>query len=307
MRKRTTVPEFEAEWEEQISLGIKELLETKHLYQSIRLSDPTDLLSNATDGIAARSEDSFSKEQITWACGPWSVSGPSDHSYLGRGLPEGGPPTRPRVNPQLPDLKIFCGHCDRAEAHNPVSAKQCVPEGRWSAASSKVIQLFAASYLCQSCKNFPEVFLIRREDLKLTLSGRSPIERVAAPSFPPFLQDYYSEAVIAANCGYTRMSIFGLRTVIEQWARAVTQLAGRVDGSVLLQGYMDLLPAEFRSLYPSLAALYERLSADMHGAEGDSALCEQARREIESHFSALRSLPSVASRIRAALSLKRKP
>lgn len=124
------------------------------------------------------------------------------------------------------------------------------------------------------------------------------------PSIPLFLENYYSDAVIAFNCGFVRMGIFGLRTVIEQWARAATGITEKLDGSKIFDRYSNLLPAGFSSLYPSLGALYFDLSADIHGAVGEQALFERAHKEIESHFGALRTLSNLNPAISAALSRK---
>ena len=77
-------------------------------------------------------------------------------------------------------MKLFCEQCGRTEAFNSVSAQDFLTRGElfnnikfWQRDS---IQTYVLSFLCQSCKSVPEVFLVRRKREKLTLCGRAPIE-----------------------------------------------------------------------------------------------------------------------------------
>jgi hypothetical protein len=89
------------------------------------------------------------------------------------------------------------------------------------------------------------------------------------------------------------MGVFGLRTVIEQWARCATGITERIEGSELFEKYSARLPPGFSSLYPSLGALYSDLSADIHGAIGNAELFERAKEDIKRHFGALSSLATL--------------
>jgi hypothetical protein len=87
-------------------------------------------------------------------------------------------------------------------------------------ASSVAVQIFFLAYECQSCKSFPEVFMIRREKMKLTPSGRTPIEKVEIPKFIPKAQrEFFSDAIIAFNSGQILAGKFLLRTFVEQYVR----------------------------------------------------------------------------------------
>jgi len=205
------------------------------------------------------------------------------------GLPVEG--VTPPIKFQPPDVKLFCQSCDRIEAFNNISSEDFLRRDQPSrpfAVSGQTIQLFVFSFLCQSCKAIPEVFLVRREGLKLMNSGRSPIEHVGEPlAIHKSVRRFYRDAVVAHQSGQTLAGIFFLRTLIEQWARSA--VAGSdLPADKALDAYMRTLPEDFKARFPSLPSLYAELSADMHAALGDKNLFEKACAAIVKHFKARR-------------------
>jgi hypothetical protein len=278
-----------------LSNAVKELLENKHLYQSVTVD-----MTKADADLVSRMAD-----PRMWG----HVLQQSNHLQTGNWIAverslEYGQQVQARF--YVPDVKLYCGNtkCRRLEAfnlvsvesflersHNPVSRQVTVTFG------NPVVQLFAISFLCQSCKLIPEAFLIRRVGNKLTLCGRAPMEHVAVPSpIPKEIEKFYSGAVIAHQSGQTLAGIFMFRTLIEQWARSkVQQSYDRADE--LIDAYMETLPGDFKGRFESMRALYGDLSADMHGAIGSAELFARADSEIVKHFEArkLFGLPMEAS------------
>jgi hypothetical protein len=280
---------------EAIRGSLKTLLETKHLYQYV-LVPLAELMAKIPDNL----EYGVVRREASKAImGLWFAAPPQKNSQQ---LPPRGRHESGKGNLVFfaPSVRLYCGRCKRAEPHD------C--EDTYSSETS-----YFLVYRCLGCRQGRVTFLVEREDLsvetpsrRLKLSGRYPFEQFAEFNLlPPFLAKYYSDAAIAFNSGFVGMGIFGLRTVIEQWARAVTGITTKVDGTELFDEYAKILPQGFSSLYPSLGAMYSALSADMHGAVGDSTLFESARADINKHFGALRSLSSPASQITLALSRKK--
>jgi hypothetical protein len=146
----------------------------------------------------------------------------------------------------------------------------------------------------------PEVFLIRRVGDKLTLCGRAPMEVAPAPKvIPKTIRHFYCGAVVAYQSGQTLAAIFMLRTVIEQWARSQLQKPPE-QGDNLMDEYMGSLPKDFNDRFPSMRALYDDLSADMHGAVGSAELFVRAPEQIVEHFDARRIYKLPDSRGNAA-------
>jgi hypothetical protein len=272
---------------ELIPAAIKELLEKKHLYQSVTL-DPRGLL----DHIGNLAKEIKIIENIGW------VIPDEDHpSATTSGAVVAVQDAQFAVWLKAPDVKLFCEKCERVEAFNSVATHILVSsvgdnflavQGSVGA-NSLAVQVFAFSFLCQSCKSVPEVFLVRRTGLKLTLCGRAPIEHVEVPSFiPKQIQSFFRGGILAFQSGQILAGNFMLRTVIEQWARIATHLESADQADRILDSYMDSLPNDFKDRFPSMRELYDVLSADIHGAVGSSELFERAQKEIVQHFDARR-------------------
>lgn len=275
---------------EKISLAIKNLLETKHLYQSVRILSDEDIKKIISSNSGQFSSPLIDIEYVNMYNGPWHVHQPSQE-WKG---PIALISMKYRVlSFQIPHLKLFCKKCDRVEAFNCLNGEDTLDFGKDGA--SKLIgkdnnhtQIFVFSFLCQSCKHIPEVFLVRREGTKLTLSGRSPMEHVEVPRvIPKQLSRFFSGAIVAHQSGETLAGTFLLRVLIEQWVVSQSKIDNlRVDTAI--EKYMDSLPEDFKGRCYSLRSLYENLSIDIHTAKGSAELFESAKQQIIEHFDARR-------------------
>ncbi len=188
-----------------------------------------------------------------------------------------------------PDVKLFCTTCNRVEAFNAVSAEDFSGRGlsddnKGHLVARQVVQIFAFSYLCQSCKEVPEVFLVRRQGSKLTNVGRSPIEHVdVPPDIPKHVMRFFGGAIVAHQSGQTLAGLFLLRTLLEQFARATTD-SKATNADEVMEAYMATLPPDFRSRFPSMRDLYGELSVDLHTATGSAELFDSTRDRIAQHF-----------------------
>ena len=267
-------------FERMIQSSMKELFETKHLYQSVRYNLDS-IREHAPEGWRepARTRIWHSFKMI--AKGEWLVKNP-----FGRQLQLNTEEIF--VMLEFPSVKLNCSICDRIEAYNFIggtSTDYITASGE--AQNSETIQQFAVTYQCQSCKDHPEVFLVRREGCKVTLCGRSPIEIIETPKhIPHSVQEYYTSAIISRNSGFTLAGIFYLRTLIEQWIYSLDPSQNKIDEAI--EWYMASLPPDFKSRFKSIKELYGELSADIHSAEGSKELFVQAISDIEAHFDARR-------------------
>jgi len=266
----------------QVVESIKELLEEKHLYQSSKVALDIPLVDLSAFNSAMRSY--LENELAKLPGGFWFISDKADKTpplSVGFG-----------IHFETPDVKLFCETCQRTEAFNSVSSLDVSVRGSLEeslSSTGEIVQIFALSFRCQSCKGPPEVFLIRRAGNRLTLSGRAPIEHIEVPStIPKSIYRWYSGAVVAHQSGQTLAGLFLLRTLIEQWVRVVTQATQDTAADAAIEAYMDGLPSDFRARFPSLRELYSEISADIHAAKGASDLFESALERIARHFEARR-------------------
>ena len=265
-------PEWFFKTQEIFTFELKRLLETKHLYQNVTIFLDIGLFPDAAE--AWKAEVAKAK---------WGID---DNAIA--------PSSRPTMDLMLlvPDVKLFCGECQRIEAFNSISSQEITgrstEEPDIIIKRKEAVQVFFLSFLCQSCKQIPEVFLVRRQGLKLTLCGRAPMEVADVPSFiPKSVRQYYSGALIAHQSGQTLAGLFLLRTLIEQWARSKLESPSERADEVM-DKYMATLPSDFKSRFRSMRSLYDELSADIHAATGSGELFDKALKEITEHFDARR-------------------
>jgi hypothetical protein len=270
------INQWQRSFEQRITLAMKTLLEAKHLYQSITL-EYEDLFDIIGEIIGEKPLEDIKASFSESIQAIWFPIDRVNPNYITAGS---------RPSPfcfKTPDIKLFCHTCERVEPANSISStdffqRESTP--RYFLTFGRRVQVFVFSFLCQSCKSIPEVFLVRRQGLKLTHSGRSPIEHIDVPRvIQNPVKGYYSGAVLAHQSGQTRAGIFLLRTVIEQWARFLMPDAPR-DADKLLDAYMGTLPDDFKARFASFRSLYENLSDDMHVARGNADLFERAPSKI---------------------------
>ncbi|MBI2815938.1 MAG: hypothetical protein HYX72_03265 [Acidobacteria bacterium] len=268
---------------------LKDLLESKHLYQGV-LIDHTALSKDYSNLLQNPGEDlwRFQIDVSQLLLNDWVVIDNSKRTPKAVGVPAA---SKENLAFKVPDVKLFCRECDRIEAYNSISPDDIPQYTRSSqplGIGNRRVQVFVMSFLCQSCKTVPEVFLIRRKGSRVTICGRAPMEAVAVPgAIPKSVHRFYSGAVVAHQSGQTLAGLFLFRTLVEQWARGqMSEPPNQADQ--VLDRYMATLPDDFKSRFPSLRALYAELSADIHSASGSEELFGKAGQQIVEHFEARR-------------------
>lgn len=292
-----------------IESAFKELLETKHLYQSVVLD---------ADKIVAASFVFPPGTQL--AASPTQYRNPlreaAGKRWLCRQSPEGKAAyeqhsAQESLSAQLifdvpSGLMIFCESCDQRLPFNVTSVVDVlhVPSVQISPASMMTAkqerqmieavvahhaeQAFVITMLCQRCKKIPEVFLVRRPGvypLKIQLCGRQPMEHIEVPAALPKPEAIlFRRALISYNSGFYLAALSYLRAFIEQFARRVTGIADRKTGEEILSAYASKLPEKLRDEMPSLRDWYEQISEPLHSAKEDAAVFEKAKEAVLRHF-----------------------
>lgn len=266
-----------------IQSGVRELLETKHLYQSVNI-DVTAITKKILEPLRDNPNLTIHFSSVSrWT---WKLNGEVD---LMERL------TNPAMSPApreflwtAPDIKTYCQHCNRIEPFNLDSSQTILPRSggvkEYFEPKGKV-QIYSLSYLCQSCKLVPEVFTLRRIGSKLQLCGRAPMEAVSVPKYiPTEISKYFSGAQVAFQSGQTLAGLFMLRTTCEQWVRGYANENDKAD--VALERYAESLPTDFSDRFPSLKAVYGKLSDALHRVEENEELFHSMSQAICEHFEA---------------------
>jgi hypothetical protein len=190
---------------------------------------------------------------------------------------------------ELPTINTFCDTCQSTPPFNPIVKQSHVLYG------PEQNDGYLLSYQCQQCKGPLIHFMVRRENLKLRITGRDPLEILPTPKvLPKTVSKYYSHAQIAHHAGQTLAGLFLLRVFVEQYWRqipAVQELLktdARATGERQGEAYQADLPKDFKERFPSLKDVYGQLSAALHAADANAALFDEACAKVLEHFDARR-------------------
>jgi hypothetical protein len=219
----------------------------------------------------------------------WRIENPSQRR--GGFLPSQSDDLEVPISFTPPTIKVFCHVCQDVEPYNFEYGTDILEEFRGieNRETQTTEQVFAIAYQCQGCKSLPEVFMVRRQGMKLILSGRTPIEQVPIPNYlPKEERKYFSDAVVAYNSGQVLAGNFLLRVFIEQYVRSVCDNPHCQDIDALFNEYNTKLPEDFKQRFPSLRHVYDRLSDDIHRATASEECFVESKKDLEAHFDARR-------------------
>jgi hypothetical protein len=274
-----------------ISQAFRSLLNTKHLYQSVEIAERSVRQAIAKAVLSYQQSTSIvidrpkhEKETLN----------PLSAGWVPMWIPAPGPIQPPPSYPhgvtvfELPTVETFCELCKKDQPFNPRPMQTGLLFHEPSGKSQE--QVFGLAYICQGCKRFELSFMVTRTGLKLILSGRSVMEGVQVPRYVDrAVARFYSGAVIAYDCNQVLAALFMLRTLIEQYMRLTLLPATFETADDLCDGYNATLDVSFKGIFPSLPAIYSKISAAIHEAREDEDLFESQLKEIEKHFRAKKS------------------
>lgn len=274
---------------------LKLLLETKHLYQKLSI-EPKEILAKLREGLASMVGEKGEFDRFVGKVLSGRLALADKQLFDASGQ-------IPIVCLIVGNVKLFCSKCNTREAFRPIWFSEITQSllenqlhplapitqdrsAKYKIAFRATFQLFSLVYQCQHCEGHPEVFLVKRDGLDLSIDGRSPIEHVELPSFiPKEEKHWFRDAVVAFQSGKILAGLFYLRTFIEQFARRKTNTQNdKKTGDEILSAYAKTISENLRETMPSLAEWYDKLSAALHTAKEDSELFESAREKIEEHF-----------------------
>lgn len=306
---------------------IKNLLETKHLYQSVRID--TSIVGKMINEAENSSEMQrqikiiVSRSKVAQGTSPfssqsiinqnlnkyrkniqdtanailynfWSFSTDEcDQLIRAKGDKLADNPT----HFTLPTISVACTHCGATlPAHNSGfrGLKEDIQTISFPDFSNKEqpLQTFVFPYQCQSCKKEPLIFLVHRKGNKLTLVGRNHFETVYVPKAIPDQESaYFSDAIVAYNTGNVLAGLFLLRVTIEQYMRRVLGTFQKISGDELASQYASYLDDEFPTKFPSLKKIYEELSVFLHSADKKEVQFVKSKNDIIKHFELIQHLP----------------
>jgi hypothetical protein len=322
------------EFEQNLGNILLETLSTNHLFQSstIDITKLTEEIDKATPTIASRASGGggyirISKEasdqmvnqyrnelraqlrrmEVT----PWNLLTPHQGKELSNqwGL-------KPRIDFDqvfctLPRFIRACPQCKRNDSPFKLDATEGDPIitfTRKISKNGKRIQIWLLTFQCQSCDGEPLHIMLRREGLKISITGRSLFEVVAVPRcIPESVTIYYRESIIARNAGKHLAATLYLRVLLEVHMRNVSKSVDRIRGDDLCRLYGRHLDPEFPKKFANLGECYEKLSAAIHKGEEDPENFAFCLNHTIKHFEQLKLLPALETKETATDTAPPKP
>lgn len=169
----------------------------------------------------------------------------------------------------LPVAKLYCNDCGGLWPHKRLADHSfLIPISR---VGNEIHQLFLLHFQCSNCTHGRSSILVKRAGPKLTLCGRSPIEEIDCPKFiASSIRKFYRGAMIAFNSGAILPAIAMLRVMIEQHMRQTIGAEDkRMSGDELTAAYAKKLNPDFMRQHQSLKPVYDALSNAIHLAKDD--------------------------------------
>ena len=278
------MPETESQL---IGRAFQELINTKHLYQSVEIDFGPAIAGEAREvwlrrvanevDSSGRVRLNISQEDVTRDL----LTELDTKDWVFRDVAESA-----RIVPfLLPPVKTLCTVCDDVTSFNLWSNSSAFAQTM--SLGNRGRQVFCLPLQCQGCRSSIVVFMIARNGRKIQLVGRSEFENIKVPpSIPTEQRVFYSQALIAFNCGHFLPALFLIRTLIEQYMRTVTRRV-ELRGDELCDEYNKTLDEGFKGRFPSFKDVYSNLSEALHRADPNESLFRSELERVLLHFDAL--------------------
>lgn len=279
---REQSPAIEYSFQDAIAKAVKELLESKGLYQNVAI---------AQDFVHAFANNECPETKLVNEFGKRPVN-PIGRGGLSRGgcSPLGTPHDELPISFYLPAANLHCDSCDATTSFLGLGSWfDNVVETPYPILGEATEQVFTLHYGCTMCRNGHLVFQVRRRGFGLQLTGRSrPFRPNVPPNIPKYIKEIVQDALVAEAEGDASAAYYHLRTALEFHLKSELGAASSVkmEGGELCDQYNKLLDQRLRAGFPSIGSLYSELSAGLHTRDVDRERFKQMVQEVEDHFAA---------------------
>ena len=256
---RKESPDVEYAFQDECARMIKELLETKGLYQNVRVNDAV------FDKLPAGFVQEFRKRPVV----PNSRGEGDDYRH-GRRVngtqPLGTSQDEMDAGFYLPNVTLDCLRCARPTSYLSMTCSLAVC-GPYPILREDTEQVFSLVYRCSICRSTYVVFQVLRKGFKMQLTGRSiPFRPAIAKEWPKEIEDIVKDAFAAAAENDVAAAYYHLRTAAEFYLKKECGIAieTKIDGSELCEKYNAMMDERLKTGFPSFASIHTEVSAGLH-------------------------------------------
>lgn len=277
---RKESPEVEFAFQDEVVRLMKELLESKGLYQNARIDDA--VFAKVPSLIAE-----FRKRPIM----PHSRGEGDDHRPM-RGLggqPVGTPQDEMEVGFYLPNITTECIRCSKPTTFLSMSFSERSGWGLYPILGEETEQVYTLYYRCAQCRSVFVAFQVLRKGFRFQLTGRSvPFRPAIAKEWPKEIRKIVEDAHVAASEGDVPAAYYHLRTAIEFFIKKELGIPNvtKIDGTELCDQYNAKADPRLKTSFPTFGPLYAELSSGLHSREVTHEGFAKLRNDFLSHLKA---------------------
>jgi hypothetical protein len=296
---RPQSPVVENSFEDAFAETIKELCETKGLYQNASVN---------TQFLAELADNNWSVEALKreFSRRPIQPVTRREHITLGeRGFAGtvggveaiGTPIDEIRLTFYLPIVEIACANCKQSCAHTSVPPPPLPHESPFPNDENGTVQVLHVIYACTSCHEHVIAFQVLRRGLRLQLTGRtSPFRPKLDECWPKKVRDVIADAFVAVAEGDLPAGFYHLRTAQEIFMKDVcgVPIGEKIEGQDLCERYNKATDQRVIRDFPSMSVLYSTLSECLHTRKEDHQLFEKSIADFMRHLKARRLFEEIS-------------
>jgi hypothetical protein len=284
MVSRAESPAVEHLFQGECQRVIKQLLETKGLYQNVRVNE------SIFDSYGLEFLREFKKRPIAPQSRGDGDAHPSPFSMSGLTQTLETPHDQMEAAFYLPSVNLECLQCSRASTFLSMSCSvRNVFLDPYPLIGNETEQVINLYYRCATCRSRYIVFQVFRKGFKFQLTGRStPFRPAIAREWPANISQIIQDAYVAAAENDIPAAYYHLRTAAEFYLKAELGLlvSERIEGSELCERYNVTIDNRLKSGFPSFGTMYAELSAGLHTREVSSEQFTKLSSDFLAHLQA---------------------
>jgi hypothetical protein len=280
---RSESPAIEHAFQRQVVRALTELLETKGMYQNVRIDE----------SIFADLQPGFSKEFRCRPISPVSRGEGDDQKMDGTrigGAPFGAADEDRDAGFYLPNIVTDCVRCKKATTFLSMQCSGRVYyQDPYPLKGVDTEQVFNLYYRCATCRDAYIVFQVLRKGFKFQLTGRSvPYRPTIGNEWPKEIKQIVEDAYVAAAEGDLPAAYYHLRTAVEFYLKGQLNVTSgtKIEGSDLCDRYNAQVDERLKMGIPTFGPIYAELSAGLHSREVDAVRFNKLSRDFLGHLKA---------------------
>jgi len=288
---RAQSPDIEYAIQDELSAKLRDLLETRGIYQNISVSEAS-LQSFADEEYSHQQLVAEFRKRPFFPCSRGEGNDGNVSDYVGRlgNDPLGTAHDEMTLSFYLPNIHTECFECKKETTFlSMICSGEPRFGGPYPIIREDTEQVYHLFYRCGNCRNQYLAFLVLRRGLKIQLTGRStPFRPKLGSEWPKSIREIVYDANAAASENDLPAAYYHLRTAVEFYIKSELgiDVTVKLDGTELCDKYNATLDDRLKQGFPSLAGIYALLSGGLHSRNVSQEEYDKQFNDILNHLKA---------------------